>query len=88
MYALLANTINAISNSKGEFIFPSLAPGTYSLKVSQDSLGMNKVVSEQLPITVEIKGGEATIKNLGIVTSARIKGRLTIYDFEKEQLED
>ncbi|MGV8118137.1 MAG: hypothetical protein AB2L14_00085 [Candidatus Xenobiia bacterium LiM19] len=84
---LLANTVNAVSNSKGEFIFPSLAPGTYSFKVSQDSLGMNKVVSEQLPIKVEIKGGEATVKNLGIVTSAGIKGCLTIYDFEKEQME-
>jgi hypothetical protein len=84
---LLANAVNAISNSNGEFIFPSLPPGTYSLKVSQDSLGQNRVVSEKLPLTVEIKGGEATVKNLAIVTSARIKGHLNIYDFEKEQME-
>jgi hypothetical protein len=69
----------AITDKKGEFIFPSLQPGIYFLRVDKSSIGLNRVTSEKLPITVEVKGGETAEIEIGVVTSCRIAGRVAIF---------
>jgi len=69
----------AITNNKGEFIFPSLQPGIYFLRVDKSSIGLNRVTCEKLPITVEVKGGETAEIEIGVVTSCRISGRVAIF---------
>jgi hypothetical protein len=77
---LTANGATAITNEKGEFIFPSLEPGTYYLQVEKNSIGLNRVTSEKLPIVIDIKGGEITKIEIGVVTSCRISGRVAVFD--------
>ena len=46
----------AMTDEKGEFIFPCLDPGIYHLRVEKNSIGLNRVTRKNLPITVEVKG--------------------------------
>ena len=76
---LTANEATAITNENGEFIFPSLKPGTYYLRVDKGSIGLNRIISEKLPIIIEVKGGETITIAIGVATSCRISGRVAVF---------
>jgi diguanylate cyclase (GGDEF)-like protein len=82
---LFANGATAVTDKNGNFIFPSLKPGTYSLWVDKKSIGLNRVTSEKLPITLEIKGGETIEIEIGVVTSCRISGRIIAFAFKNNK---
>jgi hypothetical protein len=69
----------AVTDKKGEFIFPSLKPGAYFLKIEKGSIGLNRVTTEKLPVMVEIKGGEAAQVEIAVVTSCRLSGRVVVF---------
>jgi len=69
----------AVTDKKGEFIFPSLKPGNYFLKIEKSSIGLNRVTTEKLPVMVEVKGGETTQIEIAVVTSCRISGRVVVF---------
>ncbi|MGB2804411.1 MAG: hypothetical protein WBD64_05900 [Candidatus Zixiibacteriota bacterium] len=69
----------AMTDENGEFIFPCLEPGTHYLRVDKNSIGLNRVASEKLPIMVEVKGGEKTEIQIGVVTSCKISGMVTVF---------
>ncbi len=76
---LSINEVSAVTNQNGEFIFPSLSPGTYYLWIEKIFIGLNRVTTEKLPIAVIIKSGETTEIEIGVTTSARFFGRIAVF---------
>jgi hypothetical protein len=73
--------VSAVTDGRGEFIFPSLAPGTYNLTVSKKSTGLGHVAQVRMPLAVEVKGGETTRVDIPIVSSSVITGRVMLFAF-------
>jgi len=75
---LSLNDAWAVTDSRGEFVFPALAPGKYLLRVDTASLGANRITAASLPITVEVKKGKPVTLDLGVVTTASITLRVAV----------
>ena len=81
----------AVTDLRGEFIFPSLKPGTYFLKIEKGSIGLKRVITEKLPISVKVTGGETERLEIAVVTACRITGKIRVFDFlnhDKNKLQD
>ena len=76
---LTADGATAITDQNGEFIFPSLAPGIHYLRVERSSIGLNRVATEKLPMTIEVKGGQTAEIEIGVATSCGISGRVAVF---------
>ena len=76
---LTVNGATAITDINGEFIFPSLDPGTHRLQVEMSSIGLNRVTSERLPIIVDVEGGKTTAIEIGVVSYCRITGTVAVF---------
>jgi hypothetical protein len=76
---LRAQGATAMTDEKGVFIFPCLEPGTYHLRVDKSSIGLNRVASQKLPIMVDVKGGEKTEIEIGVVTACKISGMVAVF---------
>ena len=86
---LTANEATAITHENGRYIFPSLKPGTYYLRVDKGSIGLNRVTTGKLPVIIEVRGGETITNDIGVVTSCKISGRVAIFDLPSDKkLED
>jgi hypothetical protein len=72
---LTANGANAVTDQKGQFIFPGLKPGSYYLQVEKGSIGLNRTTSEKLA-TVVVKGGETAEIEIAVVNSCKVSGRI------------
>lgn len=75
---LRVNGATAVSNVRGEFIFPSVAPGPYQMTLDRASIGRDQVTEQDLPITLEVRAGEVTEVELGLVRGARVSGSVLI----------
>ncbi|HOD55526.1 MAG TPA: hypothetical protein PKJ08_13440, partial [Candidatus Cloacimonadota bacterium] len=66
----------AITNQKGDFIFPSLRPGTYQLDIPDEG---DYVFSPALPLTINIKAD--SLQNIRFIRypSASIEGTVKLY---------
>ncbi len=53
--------VATMTNKRGEFMFPALAPGLHQIAIDQRSMGMNRIPVDGLPIPVEIAGGRTTV---------------------------
>jgi hypothetical protein len=69
----------AITNDKGEFIFPSLESGIYFVQVERSSIGLARISTEKLPLLIETKGGKTTEIEIGVVRSCKISGRVRVF---------
>jgi len=76
---LTVDGLSTVTNQRGEFIFPSLKPGTYSLKVDQKSMGLKKITTEPIPISIEVQGGEITFREIGVSTTCQVSGRVVLF---------
>lgn len=68
----------AVSDERGDFIFPALAPGVYELSVDRASIGLDRVVEQGLPMSVEVVGGETMELDLGVVRAATVSGTVLV----------
>jgi hypothetical protein len=66
----------AITNNRGEFIFPSLPLGTYALQLERSSIGLDRIPAEKFPLLIEVNPGKATEVEIAVVRSCRISGRM------------
>lgn len=82
---LTADGATAITDQNGEFVFPSLKPGTYYLRVDKRSIGLNRITTEKLPIMIEVRGGETAEIEIGVATSCRISGRVAVFALESDK---
>ena len=69
----------AVTDKNGEFIFPSLKPGRYYLKLDKASIGMDRVAVPKTPMEVVVEGGKEIEVKLGIVRSANLRGEIMVY---------
>lgn len=76
---LSANGESATSDRNGEFSFSSLQPRTYYLRVQKNSIGLNRITTERMPLLAEVKGGKTTTITIGVVTSCRIFGKVAVF---------
>ena len=76
---LTADGATAITDQNGEFIFPSLAPGIHYLRVERNSIGLNRITTEKLPMMIEVKGGQTAEIEIGVATSCGISGRVAVF---------
>jgi len=67
------------TDPNGEFSFPGIEPGTYSLQIEQRTIGSNRITSEQLPVIVEVNGGETTYREIGITRTCSISGTVALF---------
>lgn len=74
-----ANGMTAVTNHRGEFIFPSLKPGLYQLNVEQRSLGVDLVTRELFPLTLEVNKEEVVELSLSVVRSARFCVKVAVF---------
>lgn len=75
---LALNGATAVTNSQGEFTFPSIKPGTYRLLIERASIGVHRIPSEKLPMMIEIHENETTYVKITVVDSCTISGEVTI----------
>jgi len=69
----------AITDQEGEFIFPSLEPGTCFLQLDRSSIGLERVPTEKLPLIIEVKTKKTTEIEIVVVRSGRISGRVKAF---------
>jgi hypothetical protein len=69
----------AVSDGSGNYIFPSVRPGTYYLAADTQSLGIEKVPNQKLPKPIAVAGGEDSEADIGITRSATLSGRVAVY---------
>jgi hypothetical protein len=81
-----SNKATAVTDQNGEFIFPSLRPGTYSLWVDRSSIGLKRVTEEKLPIQISIQGGDNIRIDIGVVNSSRIFGKIALFKTNDDNL--
>ncbi len=79
---LTADGATAVTDEKGEFVFPSLKPGIQYLRVEKGSIGLDRVTTQIQPLAVEVKGGKTTEIEIGIRTACTISGRVAVGDPE------
>jgi hypothetical protein len=82
---LTAHGATAITDENGEFIFPSLQPGIYHLRVEKNSIGLNRVTTQKLPLVVEVKSRETSEIEIGVVTSGVISGWVALFALETDR---
>ncbi len=71
----------AVSDKKGNFIFPSLRPGTHYLNVDRAGIGLNRIPVQKTPLKVTVEGGKETFTEIGITQSAALFGQIMLYRF-------
>jgi hypothetical protein len=75
---LLAEDSTTVSDTNGNFIFPALKPGTYTLRVEPTSIGLDRVTTQPFPIQVEVKRGATTYVEVPVVKAGTITGKLSL----------
>ncbi|MHC9544073.1 MAG: hypothetical protein AB9903_31555 [Vulcanimicrobiota bacterium] len=76
---LMAGAATAVTDKKGEYIFPSLKPGQYMLSIEKTSMGVKRIATVKMPMTIDIKGGDTVIRNIAVTTGCRLSGRVMLY---------
>jgi len=76
--------VTAVTDSNGEFTFPSLKPGAFCLNIDSASIGLEQIPVEKTPLKVDIEGGKETSIEIGITKSADLTGKIMVYGFAKE----
>jgi hypothetical protein len=75
---LTAGDYITTTDGNGAFTFPPMKPGVYALQPDQRSIGLHTTTTEQLPLQVEIGGGETTYQEIVISTACAISGRVVL----------
>jgi hypothetical protein len=78
--------VATMTNKRGEFTFPALAPGLHQLTIDQRSMGMNRIPSDGLPIPVEITGGRTTSREIGVSTVGEISGKVALFEIDPAKI--
>ncbi|MFC1490227.1 SPOR domain-containing protein [Candidatus Latescibacterota bacterium] len=78
---VLLNGISAITNRRGEFVFSSLKPGKYFLRIDEKSIGLERIPTLKTPLEVSITGGRKVNHEIGIISSGKISGNVMLYAY-------
>ena len=73
------NAATAVTDKKGEFLFPSLKTGPYHLWVDRGALGLNRVTTIKTPIEMTVEGGKDKRIELGVTRSTILRGKAVVF---------
>lgn len=73
----VGNTATMTDHS-GKFSFPVMKPGRYAVQLDQRSMGMNRIITDASPLTIEVIGGETVYREIGVSTAAEISGTVVV----------
>lgn len=76
------NDFATVTNSRGEYVFHGLNPGSYKVTVDDRNVGSDRVTVEKMPMNLVVEGGKKTDCPIGLTTGASLGGRVMVYDFE------
>jgi hypothetical protein len=79
---LTLNGLSAVSDNTGNFVFPSVQPGSYYLNVDTARLSDKRVPDLKTPIEVSVKGAEMSIIDIPLVQPASLSGQLFVYNYQ------
>lgn len=71
---LLMETMAAVSDSQGRFLFAYVKPGMYNLNLDRRSTGIEKIAVMKMPVEVEIKGGALSRLDIEVMNGANFSG--------------
>jgi hypothetical protein len=77
---ITADGAAAVTDGRGNFEFPSLGPGVYSLQVDARSIGLGRVTEGKSPFVVIVEGGRTARVDIGVVRSCSISGEVLMFD--------
>lgn len=80
---LRLNGLTAVTDKAGNFTFPSVSRGVYSLSVDTASIGMNRIPSQKTPIELVVRGGEETPVLIPVTRAAQLSGKVMVYDYKR-----
>lgn len=80
------DSLTAVTDEEGRFVFPALNPGKYYLDIDRKSIGENRIPILQTPIEITIEGGKEKELNVGVIRSASVVGRLVRFGPQEEGL--
>jgi hypothetical protein len=76
---LTAGDATAVTDRNGEFIFPTLKPGSHLLRIQQGSIGFDRVTTQVFPVLVEVRKGETAVVDIGVVRAASVSAKVVVY---------
>lgn len=79
---LRLNGLSAVTDKSGNFIFPSVYPGTFYLSVDRSQIDPDKMPIKKTPIEVTVKGGTDSFVEIPVGQSASFNGQVVIYQPE------
>jgi cell division protein FtsN len=85
---LNAGAFVAVTDADGNYLFPSLPPGTYFVVVDPSSIGLDRVTLRPMPVEVAVRGAAEERLDIGVVKSGRITGTVRSFDFADEGITD
>ncbi len=74
----------ALTDSDGEFFFPSLSPGEHFLVLDKLTIGIDRVATVLTPLSLTITGGKETELSIQLVRSGMISGVVRLFAFGKD----
>ena len=69
----------ALTDRKGNYIFPSVEPGVHYLQVEKSSIGLDRVTMQRAPVEVRVRGGYSELLNLAVVRGAVLSGEVALF---------
>jgi len=73
----------ALTETDGEFFFPSLSPGEHFLVLDKATIGLEKVATVLTPLSLQITGGKETELDIHLVRSGVISGVTRLFEFDE-----
>jgi hypothetical protein len=72
------NGSSAVTDADGRYIFPSLKPGTYYLRLDKVKIGLNRITVKPTPMEVVVLGGGKQMIDLAVTRSASFSGKVVL----------
>jgi hypothetical protein len=68
----------ARTDSTGRFVFRTLPPGDYEIRLDERSIGLESVPADLATRKVSVSGGRTAASDIAITRSSRLAGRITL----------
>jgi hypothetical protein len=81
---IMLDNHTVITDSKGKFVFPSVAPGVHYLQVEKASIGLDRVTMRRVPMEVRVRGGRTEMVELAVTHGATLTGQVAVFGLGSE----
>ena len=83
-----AGGATALTDRKGEYYFPALKPDKYFVQIDLASVGVNRVVMQQMPHEVTITGGQESRFDMSLNRSVSVSGTVLMFVAKEQAAND